>query len=85
MVRFRIRASSLQTPLEADSQPLSGRLVERTEEWRYSSARNYLGEPEMFEVATEWQHGGGTTFRIDALPSSPCERGRRGHLLDRRI
>ncbi len=34
--------------------PVKRGYVDRAEHWRYSSARNYLGEEGLIEVCTEW-------------------------------
>jgi REP element-mobilizing transposase RayT len=36
------------------SNPVKRGYVDRPEHWRYSSARNYLGEEGLIEVCTEW-------------------------------
>ena len=37
------------------NNPLRRGYVDRPEHWRYSSARNYLGEPGLVTVTTDWR------------------------------
>ncbi len=37
------------------NNPLRRGYVDQPEHWRYSSARNYLGQPGLIEVCTDWR------------------------------
>ena len=39
----------------AHYNPVRRGFVDKPEDWRYSSARNYAGQPGLIEVVTDWR------------------------------
>jgi REP element-mobilizing transposase RayT len=57
------------------NNPIKRGYVDDPVHWRYSSARNYAGQPGLMQVVTDWPNESETEFRRRAFPNRVWERG----------